>query len=135
MGQTRDRETVRLSLIAELGRNSYFHAVPPEAVHGLASSASELSEPWELAVVETTDEAHEAAGWVLYRQVPALTIAYAYVEPSFRGLGAWRALRAHLGMRDGQLVNVVLASPQAMGLARKRYAAKHNWGQAIGWLT
>ena len=129
-----DRSWMATGLAEGMERNSYFYGVPPRLVANLAASVAAPS-GWDAAVVCTADEDHEPAGWVIYRQVPTLTVAYAYVEPSFRGLGAWRALREHLGLRDGQLVGVVLASPPAMSTARKKYQAKHNWGMVLEWLA
>ena len=130
-----DRPWLEETLREELRTNSYFHGVPAKLVAGLSASVAAPTDEWRTDVVTTADEDHEPAGWVIYREVPALTIAHAYVEDSFRGLGAWRALREHVGLKRGQLVNVILASPQAMSLARKVYMAKHNWGQILGWLT
>ena len=139
-----DRPWMRSSLAVGLAANSYFHVVERALVYGLAASVAKGSYfhgverahgDWDALVVCTNDEDHEPAGWVVYRHTPTTTIAYAHVDEAFRGLGAWRALRTRLGLRDGQLVNVVLASPQAMSTARKRYLAKHNWGQVLEWLA
>jgi hypothetical protein len=129
-----DRAWIALGLAEGLERNSYFYGVPPRLVAGLAASVAAPSE-WQTSVVCTADADHEPAGWVVYRSLPTLTVAYAHVDAAFRGLGAWRALREHMGLRDGQLVGVVLASPPAMSVARKRYQAKHNWGMVLEWLA
>jgi len=129
-----DRPWIAGTLAEDLSRNSYLYGVAPKLVANLAASVAAPS-AWDVAVACTADHDREAAGWVIYRLVPTLTIAYAHVEPAFRGLGAWRALRDHLGLRDGQLVGVVLAPPTAMQHARKKYQAKHNWGMVLEWLA
>jgi hypothetical protein len=116
-----------------LAKNSYFHGVSPKLVNNLAAYVA--ASKWDCTVVCTADEDHEPAGWVIYRTVPTLTIAYAHVDEAFRGLGAWRALRDHIGLKPDQLVGVVLASPTAMKTARSKYQAKHNWGLVLEWLS
>lgn len=129
-----DRAWIATTLAEDLERNSYLYGVAPRLVANLAASVAAPS-AWEVAVVCTADTDHEPAGWVICRHVPTLTVAYAYVEPAFRGLGAWRALREHLGLRSGQQLGIVLASPTAMSAARKKYQAKHNWGLVLEWLA
>jgi hypothetical protein len=131
-----DRRWVASSLRAGLERNSYFHGVDSATLLRLTGdiASTVACGSWQADIVCTGDDDKEPAGWVIYRQVPTMTIAYAHVDEAFRGLGAWRCLRNHLGLRDGQLVGVVLASPQAMATARKRYQAKHNWGMVLEWL-
>lgn len=129
-----DRRWIAQCLAGDLERNSYLYGVPAKLVANLAASVAAPS-AWHAAVVCTADGDQEPAGWVIYRNVPTMTIAYAHVEPAFRGLGAWRALRDHLGLRDGQLVGVVLAPPTAMQQARRKYQAKHNWGMVLEWLA
>jgi hypothetical protein len=122
------------SLALACNLNSYFHGVDHSLIRAMADRLVSLRHPWLIRLAATADEG-DPAGWVIYQEIPTLTIAMAYVEPTYRGLGAWRALRSAIGLKDGQLVNVVLASPQAMGLARKKYQAKHNWGRCLEWLT
>ena len=124
-----DHRWVVETLAAGLARNSYFHGVEETKVTRLAERVM-----WSQAVACTNDDDHEPAGWVIYRQVPSLTIAYAHVDEAFRGLGAWRAMREHIGLKPQQLVGVVLASPTAMKLARAKYQAKHNYGLILEWL-
>jgi hypothetical protein len=130
-----DRGWVTSTLREGLATNSYMHGVPEDILaHTTGLVANHIGDQLSGLVAVSADEDAEPAGWVLYKQLPVLTIAYAHVEETYRGLGAWRALRAELGMRDGQLVGVVLASPQAMKLARAKYQAKHNWGMVLQWL-
>jgi GNAT superfamily N-acetyltransferase len=131
-----DVDWLRKTLAGELAANSYFHGVHRAFIDDLAGLVVENG--WKCLVVDTADAADQGdtpAGWVMFHQVPTLSIAMAYVDPSFRGLGAWRALRERIGLQPGQLVNVVLAGPAAMGIARKKYQAKHNWGRVLEWLA
>ena len=131
-----DLDWLTSTLTEGLGKNSYFHGVSLASTDNLSRQMTFQVESSKLscAVACTADDDHEPAGWVIYRQVPSLTIAYAHVDEAFRGLGAWRAMREHIGLKPQQLVGVVLASPTAMKLARAKYQAKHNWGMVLEWL-
>jgi len=127
-GEVSDRLWIRDTLAAELATNSYLFSVDRATVLRVADKAEA---GWEALIVSPADEPTERAGWVLFEPVPTLTVAYAFVEPAYRRLGAWRALREAIGLRDGMQVAVVLGSPRACSDARKRYAVKHNWGRAL----
>lgn len=134
-GSFADAIWVSDSLRAELATNSYLYGVARGQLVERASLAVDRCRPpagpWQCLVVAPADEPGERAGWVIFEAVPTLTVVYAYVEPSYRGLGAWRALREAIGLRDGMQVAVVLGSPRACSEARKRYAVKHNWGRIL----
>jgi len=135
-----DLPWLRATLAAELAENNYFHGIDRAFTDGLAEVA--FSAGWGCLIVSPADE-DDPAGWVLFKLFPDLvvshvmvpSVAMAYVEPAYRGLGAWRALRERVGLRDGQLVNIVLAGPAAMYTARKKYKAKHHWGRVLEWLA
>jgi GNAT superfamily N-acetyltransferase len=136
---TVDADWVRGTLAAELATNSYLYGVDRAQLLGRAALAVERCAigrsrglaTWECLVVSPADEPDERAGWVIFESVPTLTVAYAYVEPAYRRLGAWRALREAIGLRDGMHVAIVLGSPRACSDARKRYVVKHNWGRIL----
>lgn len=130
-----DTPWLEASLWQDLAANGYFHGVDRNYLAALAARA--FDQGWKCLVVEPAQGQEQGdfpSGWVLYHPVPTLSIAMAYVDPSYRGLGAWRALRERLGLQNGQLVNVVLASPKAMALARQKYQAKQHWGRVLEWL-
>jgi GNAT superfamily N-acetyltransferase len=130
-----DLDWLQASLASDLSTNGYFHGVDRDYLSMLAERV--FDQGWKCLVVEPAqgqDEGDFPAGWVLYHSVPTLSIAMAYVDPSYRGLGAWRALRERVGLQEGQLVNVVLASPKAMAAARQKYQAKQHWGRVLEWL-
>lgn len=124
------------SLREELRASNYLYGVDRLLFTDLAVDLvnGAQRDGFDVAVVAPSEDADEAAGWVLYALVPQLTIAMAYVEPAYRGLGAWRAMREHIGLRSGQIVGVVLAGPRAMHAARETYQAKHCWGRALAWV-
>lgn len=130
-----DADWLEASLVTDMATNGYFHGVDRDYLNTLARRVFEAG--WKCLVVEPAqgqDEGDFPAGWVLYHSVPTLSIAMAFVDPSYRGLGAWRALRERVGLQPGQLVNVVLASPKAMATARQKYQAKQHWGRVLEWL-
>lgn len=126
---------MRDELTSELVSNSYFYGVSRSLCGSVAENVIS-GNAFESLVVEPNDESDEPAmaGWVIFQRVPQLCVAMAYVEPSFRGLGAWRALREAIGLQKGQYVSCVLQGPKAMSEARKHYRAKHNWGRIVEWL-
>lgn len=131
-GVSADVPFVRSSLAKELVHNSYLYGVRREAGSALATAT--VGSGWPLLVVTPAEFPQELAGWVMFRPVPAMSVAFAYVDPHYRGLGAWRAMRDCLGLQPKQQVNVVLGSPMALKHARDKYTARHNWGQVLEWL-
>lgn len=140
-----DGAFIRSTLIEDLIGNSYFYGVSREKIRRMASEviARAINAGARIIVAVPNDPedaaaVDEVAGWVMFMtagQAGQLTVVNAYVEPSYRGLGAWRTLRDAIKLEPGQIVSCVLQSPRAMQQARSVYAAKHNWGRALEWLS
>lgn len=128
-----DRAWMAGTLADELEHNSYLHGIGRERCTGIASRV--LARPWLTRVIAPSEDSGAPCGWVIYESAPTLTVLYAFVDRTFRGLGAWRALADEIGLRRGHHVAIVLGSPKACAVARTKYAVKHNWGRVLEWLT
>ena len=104
--------------------NGFFHGVPRETIFRVVGDAVGYwtrSHEWTVDVVTPVDVdlSDEVCGFAIRHG--ALTWAFAYVKPAYRGRGAFRLLRGAAGLTHGSTVEVILGSPNALRIARQHF--------------
>jgi GNAT superfamily N-acetyltransferase len=108
--------------------SGFWHGVERETLSKSVGDAVGFwtrSPDWQVDIATSSDPdlSDEIAGFSIHSG-PGV-VAFSYVRPAFRGLGIWRALRDHAGLREGQNIEIILGNPNALRLARRRYRVFH----------
>ena len=124
-----DVTTVIDAIVSESLSSGYWRGVPSDVVTRTVTSATQTalaSMDWtcEVVVPVAEDLDDELVGFALRKDRELWALAW--VQPSLRGRGAWRLLRAAAGLQKFATVDVIFGSPSGLRRAREAGFIVHH---------